>query len=775
MIKIVFVIAVSLLAFSGKAGEIGNLVKNPDFEEGKSVGWKTDVRGSSSAGMTDSVPAPSGKYCGFLIKQKGDLVAALTQDITVKPGEKYLLACNARGKGVLFGYIYDKDKKYAGQISGIWVNTPEWSRYEKTIVIPAKARTIQLRFELFGNAMEGRGWIDQIFFAPPPPAPAKISNLKAVLNRKGEVELSWGPVQDSGVIYQIFRSRYPDMNACKMMSLQKTRATAWIDTELPRNWNRCYYQVNAVVQGANGDLGDRIMVELPASGECSEPVVWTASPMEKIRRYQDLPPRSSEKQEVKLGMAKNETESVQILVGAGNREIRNLNVAFTGFKKDGKVENALQSELFEVRYVMVNQPTNLPERYTPGLYPDPLLPWKKPVHVPVDAVQGIWLQVKSSPACPTGHYSGTVSLTVDEKTLTQIKIELDVWDFALPQPPSFMSAFAIWRNFISQAHGVRPGSQEEQELYEKYYWFMVDRRMPPDDLPVPVTSPEAERYLNDPRVNSFRIPCQWSKVNMKEMKKNIEHLRKKGWLSKGYVYCEDEPTPERYSHCRSLADQIHQAGRDIAFLLPMTTPPDPILFGGVDIWVQKLDSFDNSVCRKRKEAGDRLWWYTCVSPQSPYPTYLIDDSGVSPRVLSWLQAKYRVEGVLYWCVNLCSEYKNGEYQPEISVWEKAEMFPYGNGDGFLVYPGKQVGINGPVSSIRLELIRDGNEDVEYFNLLRRLMAENGIGNIEEKIAQLIHPVADDLIHWTKDPRKLMKQREILASQILKQMEILKNR
>lgn len=125
MIKTVFVIAVSLLAFSGKAGEIGNLVKNPDFEEGKSAGWKTDVRGSSSAGMTDSVPAPSGKYCGFLMKQKGDLVAALTQDITVKPGEKYLLACNARGKGVLFGYIYDKDKKYAGQISGIRVNTPE--------------------------------------------------------------------------------------------------------------------------------------------------------------------------------------------------------------------------------------------------------------------------------------------------------------------------------------------------------------------------------------------------------------------------------------------------------------------------------------------------------------------------------------------------------------------------------------------------------------------------------------------------------------------------
>ena len=86
-----------------------------------------------------------------------------------------------------------------------------------------------------------------------------------------------------------------------------------------------------------------------------------------------------------------------------------------------------------------------------------------------------------------------------------------------------------------------------------------------------------------------------------------------------------------------------------------------------------------------------------------------------------------------------------------------------------------VGINGPVSSIRLELIRDGNEDVEYFNLLRRLMAENGVRNIEEKIAQLIHPVAEDLTHWTKNPRKLMKQREILASQILKQMEILKNR
>jgi hypothetical protein len=46
---------------------------------------------------------------------------------------------------------------------------------------------------------------------------------------------------------------------------------------------------------------------------------------------------------------------------------------------------------------------------------------------------------------------------------------------------------------------------------------------------------------------------------------------------------------------------------------------------------------------------------------------------------------------------------------------------YPNGDGFLAYPGKPVGVDGPVSTIRLEQVREGLEDYEAIQLLAETM------------------------------------------------------
>ena len=50
---------------------------------------------------------------------------------------------------------------------------------------------------------------------------------------------------------------------------------------------------------------------------------------------------------------------------------------------------------------------------------------------------------------------------------------------------------------------------------------------------------------------------------------------------------------------------------------------------------------------------------------------------------------------------------------------------YPNGDGFLLYPGKPIGHEGPVSSIRLEQAREGVEDYEYLVMLRARVAGQG--------------------------------------------------
>ena len=190
----------------------------------------------------------------------------------------------------------------------------------------------------------------------------------------------------------------------------------------------------------------------------------------------------------------------------------------------------------------------------------------------------------------------------------------------------------------------------------------------------------------------------------------------------------------------------------------------------MDIWAPLLNCIRWPDYVQALKDGEEFWWYTCVYPQEPYPTYLIDDIGISHRVLSWLQAKHKIQGVLYWSVNIHTKYRNSAYQPGVAVWDEAMMFPNANGDGFLTYPGKQIGIDGPVSSIRLELIRDGNEDVEYVNLLRRLLKKNGCQDLEKEIGAYIQPVARTFQDWGRDPKVLEAQRIKLARRILKEMK-----
>lgn len=88
------------------------------------------------------------------------------------------------------------------------------------------------------------------------------------------------------------------------------------------------------------------------------------------------------------------------------------------------------------------------------------------------------------------------------------------------------------------------------------------------------------------------------------------------------------------------------------------------------------------------------------------------------RVFQWLAFLYGVTGELYAGVNRCwsEPCGDGTRDPWVSVRASG-----GHGDGTLVYPGLPARIGGAtptvVSSMRLELIRDGMEDYEYLRAL----------------------------------------------------------
>jgi hypothetical protein len=87
-----------------------------------------------------------------------------------------------------------------------------------------------------------------------------------------------------------------------------------------------------------------------------------------------------------------------------------------------------------------------------------------------------------------------------------------------------------------------------------------------------------------------------------------------------------------------------------------------------------------------------------------------------------MQYDYEVDGNLYWCVNYWT-YKSFEY------WEEAYIYPDGAvSEGKLLYPGERFGIAGPLSTLRLESIREGQEDYEYLWMMEQKILEYNEAN-----------------------------------------------
>ena len=73
------------------------------------------------------------------------------------------------------------------------------------------------------------------------------------------------------------------------------------------------------------------------------------------------------------------------------------------------------------------------------------------------------------------------------------------------------------------------------------------------------------------------------------------------------------------------------------------------------------------------------------------------------------------------------------------------------GNGSLLYPGKKVGLDKPVSSQRLECILAGMQDIEYFELLKRTAGE-------EAVQQIIAEMVTDFTDYSEDDSKLEELR-----------------
>ena len=127
----------------------------------------------------------------------------------------------------------------------------------------------------------------------------------------------------------------------------------------------------------------------------------------------------------------------------------------------------------------------------------------------------------------------------------------------------------------------------------------------------------------------------------------------------------------------------------------------------------------------RKISGN--WWYAAGS--SAYGNRL-DSPRLEQRLSQWYTYDTGAKGYLIWEV---AQYQQitwnatagaNSYEP-CDAYSVAGRISNGAGDGYIFYPGKPYGIDGPVGSIRAHQYRDSHEEYEYFYLLGELYEEAG--------------------------------------------------
>jgi len=146
----------------------------------------------------------------------------------------------------------------------------------------------------------------------------------------------------------------------------------------------------------------------------------------------------------------------------------------------------------------------------------------------------------------------------------------------------------------------------------------------------------------------------------------------------------------------------------------------PAWDGYLDVWgISHYGLVLPAKIQELLDAGDRVWWTTDGQMCTDTPYAAVE------RLLPHYCFKYGASAYEFWGIDWLTydpwkfgwhSYNGQSMSPGETIWVR-----YPNGDGFLAYPGAPAGFDRPVTSVRMEQAREGCEDYEYLDLLRRLI------------------------------------------------------
>jgi hypothetical protein len=395
--------------------------------------------------------------------------------------------------------------------------------------------------------------------------------------------------------------------------------------------------------------------------------------------------------------------------------------------------------------------------------PDALLPWSGSSHPTERPNQPLYLQLAIPPDAQPGGYRAVVTVTADGKP-TAVPVSIRVFDVHLPPPSSLggnlLTAFhVVPESYVKKVDQLYPlGSNAARSAANvKLFSFLASYRISP-----------ASWGFGEPRTRSgyssskkwwldssgsmvkespssfaaLRIPISNQRASPRNRIADISpfdlgpwcdylHSVRSFWGAHGwidghlsYLYSLDEPGPAGMKLLAQQSSVVHRCWPGSKTLVTGNpTAPNHYLWdnkGGddVDIWTvlsrRYYGRYDDprgnlALIGQARRAGKMVWSATYTGVDGS-PGYSAAEPLSDPRVFLLWNALEGIQGTLY-----------GQGMTSYTKHNPLDAVA-ANGESVLVYPGA----DGPVASARLEQIRDGIEDWDVLDLVRRKRGLAGV-------------------------------------------------
>jgi len=379
------------------------------------------------------------------------------------------------------------------------------------------------------------------------------------------------------------------------------------------------------------------------------------------------------------------------------------------------------------------------------LPPDALLPLDQGLLSTGDALE-IVTTLHIPPDFPKGSFLFELVAT-DKNQIFRQPITIRVYKFALADDLPIPILGGFWN--YSPDHYAKYGVNSFEkylQVIESYYPSMRHYKInvlggaypfPFDELHPDKKIEEFQDYhqlvdyaLNQAKFHRFMIPKLrgWRTINQPGdtfiSRANVfyplyqDYLKRHGWQDRALNYLIDEPKPEEYP----AVQQAFTTSKNLAPTIKTLCAgwnPDPEFVKVIDIWATPASHYKESQANAARSQGHEQWLYA-------NRLHAIDHPHIHQRLIGWIIYRYQFNGYLLWGVNY---WPNDPWTTEPSDADDMRR-------GTFYYPHPQTGL--PVPTLRLESLRRGLQDYQYFHLMaeahqKSLIPQGSFAQIEQKL------------------------------------------